>query len=285
MVKIPTGTYSTVNGLSDQQISRTGLGFQKSQNGGGEVPSAGSADSPYHRFGSRIPAAGQESTFFDGIDITLQGIASLAGDQQHGFLTDGLDKINGLVEKAIHNYSVNDPGAIAPVLADGLTATDQLIEQVNGSALSGQAKYDVLHELNVKHTQFNDALALALGVSLDANVTSDQTKAIPEPVRGFGRMDQPNFPMAIPGQKFRVLVHVADNGSAPIDLDNATLELDGNAIQADSTAGKTSGQIDGGGILNTLFSVQIPDDSGYTKPYFDRPGLDQAYYDVRKPRV
>jgi hypothetical protein len=41
----------------------------------------------------------------------------------------------------------------------------------------------------VKHTQFNDALALALGVSLDANVTSDQTKAVPEQARGFGRMD------------------------------------------------------------------------------------------------
>jgi LmbE family N-acetylglucosaminyl deacetylase len=281
-VKIPTGTYSTVNGLSDQQISRTGLGFQKSQNGGGEVPSAGSADSPYHRFGSRISAVDQENTFFDGIDVTLQGIASLAGNQEHGFLTDGLNKINELVEKASHNYSTNDPSEIAPMLVDGLSATDQLIDQVKGSALSDEVKYDVLHELNVKHTQFNDALALALGVSLDANVTSDQTKAVPEQARGFGRMDQPNFPMAIPGQRFRVLVHVADNGNAPINLENATLELDGNAIQADSTAGRTSGQIDGGGILNTLFSVQIPEDIGYTKPYFDRPGLDQAYYDVRK---
>ena len=96
-----------VNGLSDQQISRTGLGYQKSQNGGGEVPSAGAALSPYHRFGSRIPAADQENTFFDGIDVTLPGIATLAGDQEHGFLTEGLNKINGLVEQAIRDLFGN----------------------------------------------------------------------------------------------------------------------------------------------------------------------------------
>src|ERR1700722_19192181 len=56
-VEVPVGTYSVVNGLSDQQISRTGLGWQKSQNGGSEIPAAGPAESAYHRFGSRIPAA------------------------------------------------------------------------------------------------------------------------------------------------------------------------------------------------------------------------------------
>jgi hypothetical protein len=56
-VEVPVGTYSVVDGLSDQQISRTGLGWQKSQNGGSEIPAAGPAESAYHRFGSRIPAA------------------------------------------------------------------------------------------------------------------------------------------------------------------------------------------------------------------------------------
>ena len=86
-VNVPVGTYSPANGLSAQQISRTGLGFQKSQNGGAEIPAAGPAESPYHRFGSRIPAADQEKSFFDGIDISLDGIADLAGNQEHAFLT------------------------------------------------------------------------------------------------------------------------------------------------------------------------------------------------------
>ena len=283
-VNIPTGTFSSVNGLSVQQISRTGLGFQKSQNGGGEVPGAGSATSPYHRFGSRIQAADQEHTFFDGIDISLPGIATLAGDQEHDFLSKGLTKINELVEQAIKGYSVNDPSTIAPMLADGLTATDKLMDEVKVSSLSAEAKYNVLHELNVKHTQFNDALAIALSLSITATVTSNETTANPQPQRGFMRINQPNFPMAIPGQEFRVLVHISDDGSAPVNVDSSTLTLNGDVIDADSAAGRTSGPVDGAGVLNTLFTVQIPENSPFTRPYFDRPSIDQAYYDLRNPK-
>jgi LmbE family N-acetylglucosaminyl deacetylase len=281
-VKIPTGTYSSVNGLSDQQISRTGLGYQKSQNGGGEVPSAGAAFSPYHRFGSRIDAADQENTFFDGIDVSLAGIATLAGNQEHGFLKDGLNKINGLVEQATHAYSVTDPAAIAPTLADGLTATDQLVDQVKSSSLSDDAKYDILHELHVKRMQFNDALVLALSLSITANVTANETTAAPQQERGFMRVNQPNFPMAIPGQKFRVIVHVADDGGAAVSVDKVALTLDGKGVDADTAASKDAGSLDAGSVMNTLFTVEIPDDAGFTRPYFDRPGLDQPYYTLRK---
>jgi len=280
-VKVPSGMYSSVNGLSVQQISRTGLGFQKSQNGGGEVPGAGSATSPYHRFGSRIPGSDEENTFFDGLDISVPGIATLAGDQEHGFLTAGLVKINDLVEQAIHNYSVGDSSAIAPALADGLTATGKLMDEVKGSSLSAEAKYNVLHELEVKHIQFNDALALALSLSITATVTSNETTANPQPQRGFMRVNQPNFPMAIPGQKFRVLVHISDDGSVPVNVESSTLTLNGGVIDADSSAGRVSGQVDGGGVLNTLFSVQIPENAPLTRPYFDRPSIDQPYYDLR----
>jgi LmbE family N-acetylglucosaminyl deacetylase len=282
-VRIPTGTYSPANGLSDQQISRTGLGYQKSQNGGGELPAAGPATSAYHRFGSRIQAPDQENSFFDGLDITLQGIASLAGDQEHGFLTHGLDTINGLVEQAMHNYSIGDPSAIAPMLADGMAATDRLIDQVKSSTLSDDAKYNVLHELNVKHAQFNDALALSLGLSMEANVTN-QTAANPPPARGFGRANQPNFQMAIPGQEFRVLVHVANDSSASVTVGKVELELNGSAIQPDAAAGNSSGAVAAGEVSNSIFKVDIPDTASFTKPYFSRPSIDQAYYDVLEPK-
>src|SRR5579862_3832773 len=51
-VQIPTGTYDPVLGASYVQIAREGLGYQKSQNGGGSVPGAGQVLSAYHRFGS-----------------------------------------------------------------------------------------------------------------------------------------------------------------------------------------------------------------------------------------
>ena len=69
-VEVPTGTYSSASGLNYLQISREGLGFQKSQNEGAAIPAAGPESSPYHRFGSRIPAKDEENSFFDGIDIS-----------------------------------------------------------------------------------------------------------------------------------------------------------------------------------------------------------------------
>jgi LmbE family N-acetylglucosaminyl deacetylase len=276
-VNVPIGAYSPANGLSAQQISRTGLGMQKSQNGGAEIPAAGPAESAYHRFGSRISAAEQEKSFFDGIDISLAGIADLAGSGEHAFLTQALNTINGLVEDAIRNYPVRDPSAIAPTLAQGLKATNDLIVQVNGSQLSADAKYNVLHELKVKQTQFNDALVLSLGLSMAANVTPEHPPSGPF-ARFFG--DQPTFQMAIPGQHFPVLVHLAEESPVSIQIDKISLEMEGTNESAMPADGNSSGKLDGGGVFNARFAVQVPEDADYTKPYFTRPGLEQPYYDV-----
>ena len=78
-VAVPVGTYDTMLGLTYLQISREGLGFQKSQNGGSDIPAPGEQAANYHRFGSHIDAPDKEESFFDGIDVSLAGIASLAG--------------------------------------------------------------------------------------------------------------------------------------------------------------------------------------------------------------
>ena len=278
-VNVPVGTYSTLNGLSAQQISRTGLGFQKSQNGGGDIPLAGPEESAYHRFGSRLQSPDQEDSFFQGIDISLEGIADLAGSQEHGFLTAGLKKLNSLVELAIRNYSATDPSGIAPTLAQGLDLTNHLAEQVSSSSLSDDAKYNVLHELKVKQTQFNDALALALGLTVDANVTPEHPPTGPF-ARFFG--DRPTFQMAIPGQQFPVRVHIADSGPLPVQIANVSLQFEGEEGSSASPDGATSGALPGDSVRDARFNVHLADDASYTRPYFDRPGLEQPYYDLRE---
>jgi LmbE family N-acetylglucosaminyl deacetylase len=277
-VKIPIGAYSSVNGLSAQQISRTGLGFQKSQNGGASIPADGPATSEYHRFGSRIAAPDQEQSFFDGIDISLMGIAELAGREDHAFLSRGLTRISDLVEQATHNFSAREPSAIAPVLADGLAATAHLINEVKGSSLREDAKYDVLHELGVKQTQFNNALALALGLSISANITQEHPPSGP-----FARFmgDQPTFQMAIPGQQFPVLVRVADSGPIPVTLDKVAVELAGDSGSAVRAEGEVTGPLQADSVFSARFAVHLPDDAPYTRPYFERPGLEQPYYTLR----
>lgn len=280
-VEIPVGTYNTINGLNDEQISRIGLGFQKSQNGGERIPAAGPEDSGYHRFGSRIAAADKENSFFDGIDISLLGIADLAGNEEHAFLTEGLTKINALVDQATRSYAAGDPSAISPTLAQGLAATNSLVDQVTASSLSQDAKFNVLHELRVKQAQFNNALALALGLTMNAHVTQEHP-----PTGLFARFMgvQPTFQMAIPGQQFPVLVHLAEASSVPVTIDKIALQLDGDSGSAVRAEGDSAGPLQGSGVFDARFDVHIPQDAQFTRPYFDRPGLEQAYYDLREPK-
>src|ERR1700722_6916158 len=51
-------------------------------------PRAGPMMSAYHRFNSRVAAEDKEQSFFDGIDTSLAGIASLAKQGETTFLVD-----------------------------------------------------------------------------------------------------------------------------------------------------------------------------------------------------
>src|SRR5712692_6513918 len=98
-LEIPVSEFAPAAGLTFLQIARTGWGFQKSQNGGGTVPPPTVAASAYHRYGSRVAAVEHEKSFFDGVDVSLAGIAALAtGDTK--FLRDGLDQISRRAEEA-----------------------------------------------------------------------------------------------------------------------------------------------------------------------------------------
>src|SRR5215472_15613040 len=132
-VEIPEGDYDPILGGSYQQISREGLGFQKSQNGGSSIPNAGQMLSAYHRYGSEVAVPEKETGFFDGVDVSLNGIATLAGPNPPAFLTDGLRQMNAAVEDAIAKFSAVKPEASAPALAAGLRATSALIDAVNKS--------------------------------------------------------------------------------------------------------------------------------------------------------
>ncbi len=162
-----------------------------------------------------------------------------------------------------------------------MAATNKLIEEVNSSSLSEDAKYNVLHELKVKQGQFNNALALALGLSIDANITQEHPPTGPF-ARFFG--DRPTFQVAIPGQQFPVLVRVVDSGSVPVAIDSVSLELAGDNGSSIHAEGDTSGTLKGESVLSARFDVHLSDDAGYTRPYFERPGLEQPYYDVREAK-
>jgi LmbE family N-acetylglucosaminyl deacetylase len=279
-VIVPEGTADPLLGISYAQIARNGLGLQKSQNGGtGPVP-PGPINSPYHRFASRVPAKEQESSVFSGIDTSLMGIANFTQGQDTGFLKAGLSKINALVEQAMENFSAQHPERIAPTLAQGLKATNNLIDAVASSSLFEYAKYNVTHELKVKQAQFNTALTEALGLSQMATV-APATEPSGMFARFFGILSP--FRIAIPGQEFHVTVHVADEGSMAVKIMGVRLLTASRDQWTTSAEGPVRAALGPGGTRDFRFSVQVPEGASLTRPYFTRPNIEQSYYDVTNP--
>ncbi|HEY7838584.1 MAG TPA: PIG-L family deacetylase [Terriglobales bacterium] len=285
--EIPEGTYAPMLAGSYLQIARRGLGEQKSQNGGPNVPDAGPSSTPYHLFGSRVatPGAssgGQENSIFQGTDTSLTGIASLAPASDAATLKPALDHISALVDQATAAFSAVQPEKIAPILARGLAATNALIAQVNAASMPASAKDDVNFELKVKQTQFNDALTQALGLTVTATVAPAHTPG--EGILGGFGGAQPTFQIAIPGQKFAVQVHVADSGTDPVRL--ASVALAGPAGEdwqfTPSSAPGTA--LAAASATDARIDVAVPQNAASTRPYYSRPNIGQAYYNIDQPQ-
>ena len=272
-IEIPEGTYDPLMALSYVQISREGLGHQKSQNGGTGIPGAGPVMSAYHRFDSRVTAQDKEQSFFDGIDTSLMGIATLAKEGDTAFLLNGLKQMNSDVEKAIEQFSATHPEKIAPALADGLKTTAALLDQLAKSSLSEDAKYDISHELRIKRAQFNNALAEALGVSMRATVAPEKE---PNPMFAMFMGEPDTFRVAIPGQEFNVRVRVVNQSAAPVTIGKVALTPVEPKWWSIPDSPKSSG--------DAAFRVKVANDAGFTRPYFSRPNIEQPYYDILDER-
>jgi LmbE family N-acetylglucosaminyl deacetylase len=279
-LKIPSGEYDPMLGYTFMQLARQGLGFQKSQNGGTNIPPAGPVESPYHRCASRVPAKEEESSFFDGIDTSLAGIADLAPHGDTAFLKSGLESINQAVEQAITTFSPLHLEKVAPMLASGLKTTTALIERVNASSLSDEEKYDVNFELRVKQAQFNYAILEALGIEMQNNVAAAER---PTGMLPFPRLAE-TFQEAIPGQSFSVEMHLANQSPIALQLKKVSLIGPAGENWTFATEGRVADTLGPNQAVEAHFKVTVPDDAAPTKPYFYRPNTEQPYYDILDPR-
>ena len=278
-VTIAEGDYSPVLGMSYLQFARLGLGLQKTQNGGMGVPAAGRFDVAYHRYGSRVTSGEQEKSFFDGVDVSLAGMTALAPGETT-FLKQDLAKIDGMVQQAMGIYKISAPEKTAPMLRDGLRATDALIAKVEGSGLTTQEKFDLLHELRVKRVQFNNALVQALGLTLRAQVAG---RAETGPFVRFGD-GADTFVTAVPGQTFAVQVHVVNGSHVPVTIKASELESNAGA-KFENPQPLTEPTIADGKANDVRVTVKLPTDAKATRPPYGRPGIEQNYYDVADPNM
>jgi len=271
-VTVPEGEPSAALGKSYVQFAREGLALQRTQIGAGvRVAPAGRMDVGYTRYGSRLAegSIGQDRNFFDGMDVTLAGIADLAGlttEDARVDLRRALLRVDAKVVEAQKNLKDSgDPKKAASALRDGLVMTRQMIVR----AESMRGAYDVTHELRVKEAQFSQALVLALGMSVRAEVAKDSVE---------------------PGTSFPVKVEVQSSTDEPVSVRERWLSTftsvgnnrlnDRRSVDAGPVSGPSA--VTKGHGYQKESTQSFPAETQGTRPYFSRPDIEQPFYTVRE---
>jgi len=295
-VAVPEGTYDPLLGRTYVQIAREGWAFQKTQYGGGYVVLPAEFNSDYHRYASRVksPSLNKDDTeqsFFDGIDTTLPGLASLA-HADVPFLKPGLTAIQQDVDQATAAYDPAAPEKVAPQLRHGYLATQKLIEQIQASKLAEDDKANIAAELQLKLQQFNTALADALGLKIDA-LAAAESAVKQATIFAPGVEDTPAA--VTPGSEVFVRLHLfnataTQQKSVPhlpkTTLTKTTLTRTWivSRVGAASKIEQTVAPKPGATATDALFHVEIAKNAQGTRPYFSRPSAEQAYYTIDDPR-
>ncbi len=279
-LRLDVGAYDPILGMSFAQFATEGLKHQMSQGVGGFDSPPGDLFHTYKLVDSVLPDNPvQETSFFDGLDETLLGLASrTAADEKNvPYLRPALSQIDGLISQAATAFRATEPSPIAVPLASALQQARRLIAKLHDATIAAQPKADVVHELRRKQEQLERAIALALGATLQASVDAPT----PQTSTGFFRQEQ-TFLMAVPGQAFTVTARLYDRGHQPITVKDIALEappgwhIEKLKIQA--------GPLTTNQDASAQFRVTVPADAQYTRPYWHRDNSQQNVYTIDDPQ-
>jgi LmbE family N-acetylglucosaminyl deacetylase len=266
------------------QFARIGLGLQRTQiSRGMRLPSAGAYDSGYTLYGSVLQSSNSsvphpseaflpkelanQPNFFDGIDTSIEGIATLAPSAKGNVasvLKTNLSGIQHSIAEAGQDFKPDQPALAANRLAEALTLTDMTIKNVEGFNLDQLPlieKSNVLHELRIKRVQLNDALILALGITFDAT-TMPST---------------PDIPAATPRS---VATKLTTTSSSKLFNQGQMLfasdqKMSPGFIIADDNPG-----FDSSHPVTATLQIKPESLAKVTRPYFSRKDIEQPFYDL-----
>jgi LmbE family N-acetylglucosaminyl deacetylase len=284
---MPTGDRDPLLGLSYTQISREGWGMQKSQNGGANPVLSGPSEARYHLWAvadgaKQRPGEGAVSGgLFDNrevkIDTSLAALARLAGDDPPAWLSGNLGTIAQRLAQFDAGRKGETPIQQAHALAGVYGLTLDLREQVDANAsLSPNAKSSLIFELEAKIAEFQTALRELLGLDFVAFRTNESGIS----GGGFrGNSADETAAGVSPGEAFKVRVHVS-GVSSEVHLARTWFESPFGGQWQQGEAVSTGGEPP---VSDAIYSLKVPDDAEPTRPYFTRPNIEQAYYNVSDP--
>lgn len=163
-VVFDSGQFDPVLGRSYMELASEGRSRHRSQDFG-MIQMRGPMNRSYVRLESKVTASDKEASFFEGIDISITGIAKFAGAAEQKLLP-ALTRIREIAAQALSEYRAEAPLKIAPRLAEGLREVRALRQQLSEMEPEGRHNTDVL--LMRKERDFADALIRSHGAIVDA---------------------------------------------------------------------------------------------------------------------
>ena len=279
ILKIDTGEYNALLGISYHQIARKGLSYQRSQGVGQTRAAKGAAVSELRLVDTTLPKTPAENSLFDGIDTTIMGMTKLATLPE---LSAEFTQLQQSVNAAAEAFDARHPWTVVPHLAKGLKTTRNLIERVQSIVLEDAVREHLLFLLRNKAQEFRTAANAALGLSLEVLVQ-------PEGAEGTRFRSPQTFAVAIPGQKFSIAMQTVNPTPVVVEFVSASLQAPEewaiHQVQADQGESEKS-------ILPTnepvsiQFEVEVPRKAAYTRPYWSRASeYHDAVYTLESPEA
>ena len=209
--------------------------------GGGFAPGPGGA--VYTLMDSTIPGAMEkaEGTLFDGIDLSLAGLARYAGATPPAALTTSLAAIAEQAQRAKQAFDAGNDAATAAPIEAGLTAVRALRAQLGSMGLSDTARYEIDFRLKTKELDYQDAVLAAHGLSFIA-VANDG--------------------LVVGGQPIQISLVASNRGAADVTV--GSVEFAG----FDGAAACAPGVVKKDAAFTCTSAATVPGSAKLTEPYF-----------------
>jgi GlcNAc-PI de-N-acetylase/NPCBM-associated, NEW3 domain of alpha-galactosidase len=248
LTTVATNGFDPFLGMSYAEFGSLGRAHHLCQGMGQLKSDPGEGRATYYIVDSEPHFAGGGTSILPE-DISVKALVRFAKGEEEKApgLSAGLATIQDAAAEAIAAYDPRSLSKVAPALRKGLGATHALIAQVKDSKLSPLARANLLHRLERKVTEFEQALILAHGVAFQA-VANDGD--------------------VVRGQPFDVRTLVVNQGDAPVRLEDVSL-----AVPAGwAVAGKLdrTGDLAPGEKAQGTFTITVGANARYTQPYWKR---------------
>ncbi len=270
-LEINLAVYDHLLGRTYAEIGTEARSMHKCQGMAQLLALPGPATTTLHLVESTLPGGAQpgETSIFDGIDSSIEGLARFAGPRPPRALTSGLSRIADAVEDAIQKFATeSDPATLEPLL-EGLARLRALRGELRSLDIGEDGRFEIDFRLRQKEREFQQAIVHAAGIRLEALA---------------------NDGAVVPGQDLDLQVIVANRGVVPVAIGNITIDgfegrvsctlvpvAAGGGRGGGPGVGRGSAGAADGAPLSSLGRsqagrctprVRVPEDAGITEPYW-----------------